>query len=159
MGLRKRRPLVEIDGEKHKYCGNNHCIEDNPQPIKNFRFRVDAFDSLSSYCKSCEKTCAKIRNSRYPWKSKEYSWKVRGIKNIKGDPFSWNDYEKEIARTKGMCEACGSPPLEKSLCVDHNHATGMFRGILCVRCNSLLGYCKDSLERLEMAKKYLISRP
>lgn len=39
--------------------------------------------------------------------------------------------------------------------VDHNHATGKLRGILCHYCNFLLGNCKDSIEILRNAITYL----
>lgn len=34
-------------------------------------------------------------------------------------------------------------------CLDHNHITGSFRGVLCFPCNSGLGYAGDSVYRLE----------
>lgn len=39
--------------------------------------------------------------------------------------------------------------------LDHSHATGKPRGILCVRCNLALGHFKDKPELLEAAGKYL----
>ena len=37
------------------------------------------------------------------------------------------------------CELCGQLPKERRLHADHCHHTGMFRGWLCYRCNSMLG--------------------
>jgi len=39
--------------------------------------------------------------------------------------------------------------------IDHNHETGEFRGILCNRCNALLGMAKDSARILARAIGYL----
>ncbi len=39
--------------------------------------------------------------------------------------------------------------------IDHNHDTGAFRGILCLKCNSLLGMAKDSVDVLRKAIAYL----
>jgi hypothetical protein len=55
------------------------------------------------------------------------------------------------------CEICGRAPHEgKSLCIDHCHKTGKFRGWLCHACNLALGNLGDSVENLQSAIKYLI---
>lgn len=45
---------------------------------------------------------------------------------------------EEMAEAQGhVCKICKSPPKKKSLHVDHNHATGKVRGLLCSMCNSI----------------------
>src|ERR1039458_645999 len=39
--------------------------------------------------------------------------------------------------------------------IDHDHVTGKFRGVVCYRCNQLLGYALDNIEILLNAAKYL----
>lgn len=41
------------------------------------------------------------------------------------------------------------------LAVDHCHETGQIRGLLCTRCNTLLGMARDSEEVLMAAVRYL----
>ena len=41
------------------------------------------------------------------------------------------------------------------LFVDHNHATGRVRGLLCLSCNQALGVLGDSVERLDRVVRYL----
>lgn len=54
------------------------------------------------------------------------------------------------------CELCGGPPNGRgSLCLDHCHASGKFRGWLCSRCNTGLGIFRDSTELLYRAAAYL----
>jgi hypothetical protein len=63
----------------------------------------------------------------------------------------------------GCCEICNSnlPDLmsyekrRRAYAIDHNHETGEFRGILCVKCNSLLGMANDSEVILQSAITYL----
>lgn len=50
------------------------------------------------------------------------------------------------------CAICGSL---KNLHIDHDHETGLFRGILCSRCNNGLGFFDDNIEGLEKALAYL----
>ncbi len=39
--------------------------------------------------------------------------------------------------------------------IDHNHATGEFRGVLCKQCNRALGMFGDSISTLRNAVEYL----
>lgn len=43
----------------------------------------------------------------------------------------------------------------KSLAVDHCHETGKIRGLLCQRCNRVLGKVKDNVVILDKMKEYL----
>lgn len=55
----------------------------------------------------------------------------------------------------GVCAICEGKR-RGSLDVDHDHKTGMVRGLLCRRCNRrLLPSAQDSTDRLESAIKYL----
>jgi hypothetical protein len=61
-----------------------------------------------------------------------------------------------------VCDICGERETAldrfknpKVLAHDHDHATGMWRGYLCQRCNHLLGNARDSIDVLEAAIRYL----
>jgi len=51
-------------------------------------------------------------------------------------------YNLMIEGQKGMCAICNNVP--DRLVIDHNHATGEVRQLLCVSCNAALGQVKES---------------
>lgn len=55
----------------------------------------------------------------------------------------------------GMCNVVMSPEPATRPCVDHDHATGLVRGLLCHNCNVLLGHAKDSVEILQAAVRWV----
>jgi hypothetical protein len=58
----------------------------------------------------------------------------------------------------GTCAICGSSDPKaghKSFSVDHDHDTGLVRGMLCFQCNVGLGNFGHSIEALEKAVAYL----
>lgn len=64
---------------------------------------------------------------------------------------------------KGACAVCGDTvmPIDKrtgkqyDLAIDHDHATGKVRELLCPGCNNGLGCFKDDPVRLQLALAYL----
>jgi hypothetical protein len=55
------------------------------------------------------------------------------------------------------CAICSSddPANKRGWHTDHDHATGAVRGVLCERCNHLLGHARDNQIILEKAIQYL----
>jgi hypothetical protein len=54
------------------------------------------------------------------------------------------------------CAICGTQPKRKGLHIDHDHRRGVFRGLICERCNIGLGHFQDDPIRLRAAAKYLL---
>jgi len=65
------------------------------------------------------------------------------------------DYDRLLRDQNGVCVICGRPPQRKRLHVDHDHETGVVRGLLCYRCNTGIGLFGDSVDRLLGAAHYL----
>lgn len=87
----------------------------------------------------------KHRASNREWQRRKRYKEVYGI--------SAADYDAMLERQRGACAICKKS--DEPLCVDHCHACGKVRGLLCVKCNSALGFCNDNPAHLLAAAAYL----
>lgn len=78
-------------------------------------------------------------NGRAHFMQKTYGWTLE-------------QYADFLQRHGHSCDICGGA---HRLCVDHDHQTGVVRGLLCHHCNLSLGLAKDDPLRLEAAAAYL----
>lgn len=72
------------------------------------------------------------------------------------------EYEEIKAEQGGQCicgEWTGYNGRSRNLSVDHDHATGYVRGVLCKHCNDLLGRVKDDPRYFEKMAEYLRNPP
>ncbi len=70
------------------------------------------------------------------------------------------DYERILEKQGGGCAIChGGTNGRGRFHVDHCHTTGIVRGLLCAKCNLLLGHADDDTRRLRAAIAYLIDPP
>lgn len=70
-------------------------------------------------------------------------------------------YEALLAAQGGRCAVCGASvgaAHQKRLHVDHDHRTGVIRGLLCGQCNNGIGRFGDNPELLRAAAAYLERR-
>lgn len=74
--------------------------------------------------------------------------------NLRKHGLSIERYEEMIANQGGGCAICGDVS-NTGLVVDHDHSSGQVRGLLCVRCNSMLGMAKDNQRTLILGAEYL----
>jgi hypothetical protein len=66
------------------------------------------------------------------------------------------EYEAMLAKQGGRCALCKRIPRKgRSLHVDHNHTTGVVRGLLCFRCNAGMGQFQEDIFRFADAIVYL----
>jgi hypothetical protein len=66
------------------------------------------------------------------------------------------DYERMFEAQGGVCAICGEArPEERTLHVDHDHETGVIRGLLCFRCNQAIGSLQEDYEIFQAAADYL----
>lgn len=66
------------------------------------------------------------------------------------------NYESKFRSQDGACAICKKHNLDgKALAVDHNHATGVVRGLLCRKCNITLGFINDDIRTVTAMFDYL----
>lgn len=64
-------------------------------------------------------------------------------------------YLAQFQLQDGRCAICRQTQPGTALSVDHNHATGAVRELLCGACNLLIGNARESADTLRAACKYL----
>lgn len=74
----------------------------------------------------------------------------------------WSVFESMYVDQEGCCLICGNTMHvlggvgdSSACCVDHDHGTGQVRGLLCRKCNSLIGLADDQIDQLKKAIEYL----
>jgi hypothetical protein len=67
------------------------------------------------------------------------------------------DYHRMFDEQDGRCLICEIETKEK-LHIDHDHATGVIRGLLCTNCNRALGHGQDDPEILRKLADYVENR-
>ena len=68
-----------------------------------------------------------------------------------------DNYAKLLEHQNGLCAICGLPESNKGrrLAIDHDHSTGVIRGLLCGACNKMIGLAYENPETLEAASDYI----
>lgn len=151
--------ILWTDG-KNKECGT--CLK--IKPISEF---ANKNNKPGFRCKSChnswykeyyKKNNTKIKNSVKQYKNKIGPVAIRASKY----GLTENQLQDMINMFDAKCWICKK---EDWYAVDHDHnccnsgsCGECVRGLLCSRCNTMLGYAKDNAELLKQAAKYLGER-
>lgn len=121
---------------------------------KEFSARTARASGKASWCKGCLNKWRTEHREKNRKKFQDYEFK-RGLRRNYG--LTVDQYNELLIRQNGCCACCGKHESEfkRRLHVDHDHASGQVRALLCTECNPGLGYFKHSIKRLEMAIRYL----
>ena len=114
------------------------------KPFSEMSKRSGRPNGLHGWCKSCMNARARQRNHT-PEQRKQWSYRTRYR-------LSTSDVEAMIANQGGTCAVCNE--IMKRPVVDHDHATGQVRGILCHPCNVKL-HALDGWPHRAAAARYL----
>ncbi|MCP2342614.1 endonuclease domain-containing protein [Actinomadura rupiterrae] len=137
----QRRRIVP---EGMKYCPR--CEE--VKSVQDFGRNRSSRSGLSGYCKPCHSQVTRENRELNHGSGRNYLLKLRyGITERQADAL--------LARQGGICVICLSAA---GVHVDHDHDTGLVRGMLCFKCNNGLGQFEDEVGRVEGAAEYLEGR-
>jgi hypothetical protein len=149
-------PVTEIAMEKLcRYCNTKKLVED---------FGWDKGRARKSRCRPCENARAK------QWRDKNRDH-VRKYDNAYYNANSARERITRVARAYKVtreeavrldsttnCEICSKLLTTGQRAIDHCHATGAVRGVLCHRCNLTLGKLGDSADLARRMADYLDHR-
>jgi hypothetical protein len=125
------------------------------------RGHTKARNGSGKNCRECIRiTSAEWRDRNYARHSdgaRQKNWRDVGILNEDGSIFTINDFNRHFQIQGGSCKICGThqATLKRALAVDHDHSTGLFRGLLCSNCNSALGLVDENTETIRRLVEYL----
>ena len=111
------------------------CKAEKPRDAEHFPLHNKCKDGLDSWCRECRR-----------------SYRNGNRRGLYRHMISDEDLRKEFQNFKG-CEICGK--MTDKICVDHDHETETYRGLLCDSCNMGLGKFYDDIETLQKAIEYL----
>lgn len=124
-------------------CGNIKFLKDFPFIDKEKGYR-------HSNCRKCQNKIRTISRNAQP--EKEFLRKRKYDLKKKYD-LTPEDYSQMFENQQGKCQICNLS--FNKLSVDHNHLTSKVRGLLCNKCNVILGLAKDNVEILQAGVLYL----
>jgi len=138
-----------------KYCANGH--KKTPENV-----------DRRNRCKTCQHEQQKIWRDRNKDKKNKYSNdyyhnnKERVTLVIEKSRYkrqygiSIDKYQEMSVKQDHKCAICGNVESNnKKLSLDHCHATGKIRSLLCQKCNRGLGLFNDNVTLLQAASEYL----
>ena|SRR5215216_526710 len=129
--------IAQNRATNRKRCNRCATVGRNPtHPLDDFHESADTPDRKRPHCKDCVR---------------ELRWKRSGIINM-----TVERYEAMLVEQSFRCAipSCKTLP-NRLLDVDHDHATGEVRGLLCRACNVIAGPTRDSVELLADIIAYL----
>lgn len=162
----KNRKPVPDKPEGMKRCGK--CHEWKPATEQYFSTGSESSgEILHSYCRDCYRAWRRAYTAANREKELERQrvWRRRNPEKMQAKGYARTlrkrgltkeQHQSMITAQGDRCLICGSTSSDgRALRIDHDHATGRIRGLLCNSCNLGLGKFKDDPALLRSAAVYL----
>jgi hypothetical protein len=133
------------------------------KPLSDFAKAKRNKDGHQQHCKECQKLYQaayrpkKLESDRRRYHEKKDEWINWSYLRKYGITLKY--YNELLIKQGGKCAICRQKCSSgKRLAVDHDHKTGIVRGLLCGHCNTALGKLHDSPEVIKRALDYVLNR-
>jgi hypothetical protein len=133
---------MAITAEKRRAYDKKRYAEDS-------EYREKVIESRKAYYQA-NKERIKARTRAYRVANPRQSW-AYNLKRYEG--MTIEVWDEMLIAQSGRCAICNDPMTLPH--VDHCHATGKVRGLLCPSCNKGLGHMRDDIENILRAAAYL----
>ena len=110
-------------------------------------------DGLAPWCRDCKHAYNRETKERRTAFGRNPGQKDRELRTHYG--IGLDEYKAMYKKQRGRCIICGK---KTKLVVDHNHATGKVRGLLCGACNRAIGAGDELPETFRRIANYLEER-
>lgn len=136
--------------------GGGHCLGCQIwKPFSEFYWHTQSA-APRSRCKEC----LDAANRRWAANNPDAARKISRRSNYTGDLRRYGITPQQFdwlhANSDGRCQICRQlDNRRRRLSIDHDHLTREIRGLLCSRCNLMLGHVEDNVELLRSAIAYL----
>jgi hypothetical protein len=123
-----------------------------PKPLNEFHKRKSSKDGYDHHCKICGNSRHREKYSTdSEYRSRKKHSYIRTVYKL-----TEAEHSKLISKHNGKCGICDTDfKSKRTTYIDHDHATGKVRGLLCPKCNILLGASMDNIKILQSAISYL----
>ena len=148
--------------KKAKERNAAHSEEKKEYDKKYYIANKEKMDEQSKQYNATHKEEKSEYNKGYCKANVEKLQKHRKIYKLKSKyDITVEQYNFLLNKQNGCCNICKRYHTEfkQSLAVDHDHDTGIVRGLLCRQCNQALGTYNDSIDVLLNAIEHLKSNP
>lgn len=121
--------------------------------------QIHRIDKTKGYNKTncewrCKIACSKDR-AAYARSFRDKYPDVVKSNNIRRYNLTLGQFEEMKQSQENKCAICGELETSRELSIDHCHKTTKVRGLLCIRCNSAIGFAGDDIKILQKAIEYL----
>lgn len=153
---------IVADGSVMKVC----CKCRLDLPVSSYTLCASHSDGMQRVCKGCARVAFLSYKERHPkrraatvkrWKKEnaEHVRESRRGRQYRMTPGQYAEMTKEQNDSCAICHKHRDACCGQTLNVDHCHITGKIRGLLCKKCNLLLGHIDDRLDLLRNMTAYM----